>query len=164
MTADLPGPVDPGDNTAALADVQRVIDAGPFDATWESLKAYEVPLWYRDAKFGVFLHWGVFFPPRVPQRVVRPGHVPRGNPGVRPSRLRVRAAKGLRLQRLHPRPSPWNILTPTSGQPFSARQASNSWSRSRNITTALPCTTPTAPVGAPPPWVPPRRPRRPTNI
>lgn len=33
--------------------------AGPFQPTWESLGAtYQVPDWYRDAKFGIWAHWG----------------------------------------------------------------------------------------------------------
>lgn len=32
---------------------------GPFEPTWESLKAgYRAPDWYRDAKFGIWAHWG----------------------------------------------------------------------------------------------------------
>jgi alpha-L-fucosidase len=32
---------------------------GPFQATWESLGArYQVPDWFRDAKFGIWAHWG----------------------------------------------------------------------------------------------------------
>jgi alpha-L-fucosidase len=32
---------------------------GPFEATWDSLKAgYQAPDWYRDAKFGLWAHWG----------------------------------------------------------------------------------------------------------
>ena len=32
---------------------------GPFEPTWESLAAsYKVPDWYRDAKFGIWAHWG----------------------------------------------------------------------------------------------------------
>jgi alpha-L-fucosidase len=31
---------------------------GPFQPTWESLSAYQVPNWYRDAKFGIWAHWG----------------------------------------------------------------------------------------------------------
>ncbi len=32
---------------------------GPFDASWESLQAgYVVPKWFRDAKFGLWAHWG----------------------------------------------------------------------------------------------------------
>jgi alpha-L-fucosidase len=29
-----------------------------FDATWESLQQYRCPDWFRDAKLGIFLHWG----------------------------------------------------------------------------------------------------------
>jgi alpha-L-fucosidase len=31
---------------------------GPFQPTLESLSAYQVPDWYRDAKFGIWAHWG----------------------------------------------------------------------------------------------------------
>ena len=35
--------------------------AGPFRPTWESIRAnYKVPEWYLDAKFGIFIHWGVY--------------------------------------------------------------------------------------------------------
>lgn len=30
----------------------------PFDSTWESLQTYRCPGWFRDAKFGVWAHWG----------------------------------------------------------------------------------------------------------
>ena len=30
---------------------------------WESLKSYTIPEWYRDAKFGIFIHWGVYSVP-----------------------------------------------------------------------------------------------------
>ena len=48
--------------TAAKA-VQEVINAGPFAATWESLEDYRIPRWYKDAKFGIFIHWGVYSVP-----------------------------------------------------------------------------------------------------
>ena len=63
MTNELPAPVDVKDNSAALAAVDAVIAQGPFDATWESLANYEIPLWFQDAKFGIFLHWGVYSVP-----------------------------------------------------------------------------------------------------
>ena len=31
---------------------------GPFKPTWESLQAYQVPEWYKNAKFGMWAHWG----------------------------------------------------------------------------------------------------------
>jgi alpha-L-fucosidase len=37
---------------------------GPFKPTWESLQAnYKVPEWFIGAKFGLFLHWGLYAVP-----------------------------------------------------------------------------------------------------
>jgi alpha-L-fucosidase len=38
----------------ALAALGR---AGRYDPTWESLRNYTAPQWYRDAKFGIWAHW-----------------------------------------------------------------------------------------------------------
>jgi alpha-L-fucosidase len=43
--------------------IDRVIEEGPYDATWESLESWNVPGWYEDAKFGIFIHWGVYAVP-----------------------------------------------------------------------------------------------------
>src|SRR5471032_3074857 len=40
----MPPGIDPGD--------------GPFKGTRESLETYQVPEWFRDAKFGMWAHWG----------------------------------------------------------------------------------------------------------
>lgn len=57
---------------SAQYDVQRrtILDAvdrighdGPYRPEWESLQKYEVPEWYKDAKFGIFIHWGVYSVP-----------------------------------------------------------------------------------------------------
>ena len=32
--------------------------AGPFKPTWESLRTHKDPEWFRDAKFGIYTHWG----------------------------------------------------------------------------------------------------------
>jgi alpha-L-fucosidase len=34
------------------------IAAGPFQPNWGSLAGYKVPEWFRDAKFGIWAHWG----------------------------------------------------------------------------------------------------------
>ena len=34
-----------------------------FQANWASLEKYQVPDWFRDAKFGIFIHWGVYSVP-----------------------------------------------------------------------------------------------------
>ena len=40
--------------------------AGPFKPNWKSLQQYRCPDWFRDAKFGIWAHWG-------PQAVPRQG-------------------------------------------------------------------------------------------
>lgn len=34
------------------------IEQGPFSPTWESLRTYQCPDWFRDAKLGIWAHWG----------------------------------------------------------------------------------------------------------
>lgn len=38
---------------------------GKYKPTWESLDARPLPAWYDDAKFGIFLHWGVYSVPSI---------------------------------------------------------------------------------------------------
>ena len=46
-----------------LTTIDQVIEKGPYKDDWHSLAAYQVPEWYRQAKFGIFIHWGVFSVP-----------------------------------------------------------------------------------------------------
>lgn len=46
-----------------LDTIDAVIARGPYQATWESLSEYMVPRWYKEAKFGIFIHWGVYSVP-----------------------------------------------------------------------------------------------------
>ncbi|HDR50811.1 MAG TPA: alpha-L-fucosidase, partial [Mariniphaga anaerophila] len=40
------------------------VDAGTYEPTWESLQqSNPVPGWFKDAKFGVYFHWGVYSVP-----------------------------------------------------------------------------------------------------
>ncbi len=41
-----------------FAPSQQAAQGSPFAATRESLRAYQVPEWFRDAKFGIWSHWG----------------------------------------------------------------------------------------------------------
>jgi alpha-L-fucosidase len=55
------------------------IQAGPFNTSWDSLLKYRVPAWYEDAKFGIFIHWGVYsvpahFSEKYPARMYQQGH------------------------------------------------------------------------------------------
>src|SRR6185312_9228800 len=52
-----------GARATLLNDVNQADREGPFRADWDSLQKYEAPEWYRDAKFGIFIHWGVYSVP-----------------------------------------------------------------------------------------------------
>ncbi|SDL65251.1 alpha-L-fucosidase [Pedobacter sp. ok626] len=40
------------------------IPEGPYKPTWESVKEnYQVPEWWKDGKFGIFIHWGLYAVP-----------------------------------------------------------------------------------------------------
>jgi alpha-L-fucosidase len=47
----------------AVEGVNTVVAKGPYQASWDSLKKYQIPEWYQDAKFGIFIHWGVYSVP-----------------------------------------------------------------------------------------------------
>jgi alpha-L-fucosidase len=49
--------------SSILQSVDRTIALGPYRSDWESLENYKVPAWYMDAKFGIFIHWGVYSVP-----------------------------------------------------------------------------------------------------
>ena len=53
----------PYDAKPWLERMDQVIAGGPYADTWESLSAHETPRWFRDAKFGIFVHWGVYSVP-----------------------------------------------------------------------------------------------------
>ena len=52
-----------GRRSELLSDVDHAIASGPYRADWASLAQSQVPEWYKDAKFGVFIHWGVYSVP-----------------------------------------------------------------------------------------------------
>ena len=37
--------------------IRESIAEGPFQPSWQSLKQYKTPEWYKDAKFGIWAHW-----------------------------------------------------------------------------------------------------------
>jgi len=45
------------------AQTARPAKTGPYEPTTQSLRKHQVPQWYEDAKFGIFVHWGVFAVP-----------------------------------------------------------------------------------------------------
>ncbi|KAJ3613116.1 hypothetical protein NHX12_019368 [Muraenolepis orangiensis] len=46
-----------------VLSLMEVRSAGPYEPTWESIDARPLPEWFDQAKFGIFIHWGVFSVP-----------------------------------------------------------------------------------------------------
>ena len=46
-----------------LKTIDEVIENGKFKDNWESLSQFQVPSWYQQGRFGIFIHWGVFSVP-----------------------------------------------------------------------------------------------------
>jgi alpha-L-fucosidase len=67
-----------GERNRLLAEADRVSAAGPYQPDWASLEKYQPPQWYKDAKFGIFIHWGVYSVPGAenewyPRNMYHPG-------------------------------------------------------------------------------------------
>ena len=49
---------------AALPTITRADEDAPYTAQWQSLEKHQAaPEWFRDAKFGIYFHWGVYSVP-----------------------------------------------------------------------------------------------------
>lgn len=46
-----------------LEKINSVIENGTFQDNWESLSQFKIPSWYREGRFGLFIHWGVYSVP-----------------------------------------------------------------------------------------------------
>jgi alpha-L-fucosidase len=60
-----------------VAEAEKQANDGPYRPDWGSLMKYEQPQWYKDAKFGIFIHWGVYSVPSAenewyPRNMYRP--------------------------------------------------------------------------------------------
>ena len=41
-----------------VLEIHETMQTGQDQPTWESLKTHQTPEWFRDAKFGIWAHWG----------------------------------------------------------------------------------------------------------
>ena len=87
------------DETSSIANLP--IAPGPFQPTMDSLKQYKCPDWFRDAKFGIWAHWG-------PQSVPMEGdwyasaHVRAGRQRLQGSPRALGSSLAARLEGHHP--------------------------------------------------------------
>ena len=67
-----------GERKRLLAEAEKQANDGPYRPDWGSLMKYQQPQWYKDAKFGIFIHWGVYSVAAAesewyPRNMYRPG-------------------------------------------------------------------------------------------
>ena len=48
------------DRKEYLKEIERVIEEGEFKDNWNSLSSFTPPSWFVNAKFGIFIHWGIY--------------------------------------------------------------------------------------------------------
>ena len=48
----------PATFSSPVSEGNEAVQRGKFEPTWESLQQYQAPEWFRDAKFGIWAHWG----------------------------------------------------------------------------------------------------------
>ena len=63
---------------SAADQLELPIADGPFKPSWQSLQQYQTPEWFKNAKFGIWAHWGPQCQPEdgdwYAQRMYLPGH------------------------------------------------------------------------------------------
>ena len=88
---------------ALLQEEDRQAHDGPYRPDWETLRNHEIPQWFKDAKFGIFIGWGVYAVPGAvnewyPHNMYQPG-----DPAHEDFVKRVGPLEqGARLQGFHP--------------------------------------------------------------
>lgn len=51
------------DNGSASLNVTATYGIGPYEASESSINSHESPDWWRNAKYGIFIHWGLYSVP-----------------------------------------------------------------------------------------------------
>ena len=137
-----------------LKRVDEVAAQGPFQPDWESLEKYQIPQWYDDAKFGIFIHWGVVLGSGASATNGIRATCTAGTAGVQASRRDLRPADRSSATRTSSRCSRRRSSIRRPGRHCSRRPGRGSSCRWPSITTASPCTTVALRIGARQRWVP----------
>lgn len=53
----------PMNRTCYLQEIDRVVQTGRYRDNWESLSSHRTPDWFCQARFGIFIHWGLYSVP-----------------------------------------------------------------------------------------------------
>ena len=126
--------------------------AVPFHANWDSLAQYRTPDWFRDAKFGIFLHWGVYSVPAFANEwYSRNMYVP-GNPAYEHQIATYGPQTKFGYKDFIPMFRAEHFDPDRLGRSLRHAPAPATLCLSPSTATASPCTPPTSLPGTPPPW------------
>ena len=134
--------------TLLLALLAFTTLSAQYQPDWNSLDKREIPQWWKDAKFGIFIHWGVYsVPAYAPVNEVDGvyekyaehyyNRLLSGNKFFKDFHTK-HSGQECRNADFAPC-SRRNISTPTSGLNFSARPEPNMWCSPQSITTGSAC-------------------------
>ena len=151
--------------------IDETIANGRYKADWSSLSGHEIPSWYYEAKFGIFIHWGVYSVPAYacewyPRWMYNPTsheyefHKKNfGDPSVFGYKDFIPMFRGEKFDA-----GQWVELFKNAGAKYVmpvaehhdgfAMQAQNTLCRSQNTTTGLLCTARNSTAGTQQIWVP----------
>ena len=101
---------------SALAQQEKA-EPGKFSPTWESLSQYEVPEWFRNAKFGIWAHWGPQCQPEAGDWYGR-GMYEEGGAAYKWHLETLRTSFGIRLQGCNQRMESRKMESGEAGSPF----------------------------------------------
>lgn len=101
---------------SALAQQEKA-EPGKFSPTWESLSQYEVPEWFRNAKFGIWAHWGPQCQPEAGDWYGR-GMYEEGGAAYKVALGALRTSFGIRLQGCNQRMESRKMESGEAGSPF----------------------------------------------
>ena len=130
-----------------LQQVEKVNSEGPFRADYESLQKYQVPDWYKEATFGIFIHWGVYAVPAFGSEWYPRQMYTQGSEEYKPPHCHLRHAGQIRLLRISSPCSKRRSLILRHGPASSRNQAPNMSYLCLSTTMALPCTTTGSRIG-----------------
>src|SRR5215469_3557449 len=128
------------ERASLLQEVDKVNHEGAFRPDWESLQKYQVPEWYKDAKFGIFIHWGVYSVPASTTNGIHETCIGKDLRSISTTFGHTDCWTSSAIRTSYPCSRP-SISMPLSGRSYSKRRAQNTLYLSQSITMVLRCTT-----------------------
>jgi hypothetical protein len=138
--------------SAESAPQSQSTKAGPYQEQWPSLQQHACPGWYRDAKFGIYLHGDfTLFRPSVTNGIrISCTFLAGRNTIIKSPLTGLSTSSAIRILPLR---LPLSSSTLTRGSRYSRTPARAIWGLSRNTPTASPCGTAALFLGTPRAWV-----------